>query len=85
MNLFDIFRRFPDHEACIEHLETIRWGDAPQCPYCDSFKVARKAERNVLDVGIVIHANPVLTLWHRLFFRKQKCLCKSGFWLSVSW
>ena len=45
MNLFEIFRRFPDHEACIEHLETIRWGDAPQCPYCDSFKVARKAEK----------------------------------------
>ena len=44
MNLFEVFRRFPDHEACIEHLEELRWGDEPQCPYCGSFHVARKGE-----------------------------------------
>lgn len=44
MNLMTIFRRFPDHEACIEHLERVRWGDDPHCPLCGGAKVARKAD-----------------------------------------
>ena len=44
MNLLAIFTRFPDHEACLEHLETTRWGDDPHCPHCGSIKVARKAD-----------------------------------------
>ena len=44
MNLFTIFTRFPDHEACIEHLENVRFGDDPYCPLCGSVKVARKGE-----------------------------------------
>ena len=44
MNLFTIFTRFPDHEACIEHLESLRWGDEPRCPHCSSDHVARKAD-----------------------------------------
>lgn len=44
MNLLTIFSRFPDQEACIEHLEKIRWADAPYCPLCGSTKVARKAD-----------------------------------------
>ena len=45
MNLIQMFQRFPDHEACIEHLETVRWADDPHCPYCGSVDVARKDER----------------------------------------
>lgn len=44
MNLLTIFKRFPDQEACIEFLETVRWGDAPYCPHCGSTSVARKSE-----------------------------------------
>ena len=44
MDLIRVFTRFPDHEACIEHLERTRWGDAPHCPHCDSRHVARKAD-----------------------------------------
>ncbi|MDE0331103.1 MAG: IS1595 family transposase [Nitrospinae bacterium] len=44
MNLIKIFRRFPDHESCIEHLEKVRFGDMPYCPHCGSVKVARKAD-----------------------------------------
>ena len=46
MNLLKIFTRYPDQEACIEHLEAVRWGDEPHCPHCGSVKVARKAERH---------------------------------------
>ena len=44
MNLLQIFRRFPDQESCIEHLEKIRYGDTPYCPHCGSSHVARKAD-----------------------------------------
>ena len=46
MNLITIFQRFPDQQACIEHLEDVRWGDEPWCPHCGSLKVARKADGN---------------------------------------
>ena len=44
MNLLRIFTRFPDQEACIEHLENIRFGDKPYCPHCGGTHVARKAD-----------------------------------------
>ena len=44
MNLFEIYRRFPDSEACYEHLEALRWGDEPYCPHCGSDHVARKVD-----------------------------------------
>ena len=44
MDLIKVFQRFPDHEACLEHLERVRWGDTPACPYCGGVNVARKAD-----------------------------------------
>ena len=44
MNLITIFQRYPDQEACIEHLERVRWGDAPFCPHCGVTNVARKGD-----------------------------------------
>ena len=44
MDLITVFERFPDQEACIEYLESVRWGDEPQCPHCSSEEIARKAE-----------------------------------------
>ena len=46
MDLLTVFQRFPDHEACIEHLERVRWGDSPACPYCQAIDVARKSEND---------------------------------------
>ena len=42
MNLIKIFKRFPDQEACIEHLENTRFGDKFHCLHCGSIHVARK-------------------------------------------
>ena len=44
MNLITIFSRFPDQEACIEHLEGVRWPTEAHCPHCASVHVARKAD-----------------------------------------
>ena len=46
MNLITIFSLYPDQEACIDHLETVRWHGEPNCPHCGSVEVARKAERH---------------------------------------
>jgi len=43
MNLLTVFQRFPDQDACIAHLEHIRFDDEPFCPLCGSLHVARKA------------------------------------------
>ncbi|MDE0166009.1 MAG: IS1595 family transposase [Bryobacterales bacterium] len=39
-----IHSRFPDQEACIEHLERVRWGDEPWCPLCGCLNVKPKAD-----------------------------------------
>lgn len=41
-SIVHIYRRFPTPESCIAHLETVRWGDSPGCPYCRSPRVGRK-------------------------------------------
>jgi transposase-like protein len=40
----EVYRRWPTHEACIQHLEQVRWGESPTCPYCNSEKVSRHRE-----------------------------------------
>ena len=45
MNLFDAIERFSDQEACIKHLEEVRWDGHPECPYCENDRVAPKQER----------------------------------------
>ena len=45
MDILEVMHRFPNQDACIEHLEKIRWGDGETiCPHCDSTKVGRKNE-----------------------------------------
>jgi transposase-like protein len=42
MNLLEVIARFPDQEACINHLETLRWQGKPQCPYCKSEQSSKR-------------------------------------------
>ncbi len=49
MNLIEVMERFPDQEACIAHLERIRWGNKPVCPHCGSIEVAHKNETQEKD------------------------------------
>ncbi len=36
MNIVSVFRVFPAEDDCIAHIERVRWGDIPKCPYCKS-------------------------------------------------
>ena len=51
MNLIEVMERFPDQEACIEHLERLRWRGKPVCPHCESKDVVRKTEDGIGRVG----------------------------------
>ena len=44
MNLLTVFSLFPDQEACIEHLEKVRWCGVPTCPHCENPRVERRMD-----------------------------------------
>lgn len=48
MNLLAVMAHYPDQQACISHLERVRWGNRPACPYCGSLDVARKREGDLV-------------------------------------
>lgn len=35
-SLFDLLDAFPTEQACVEHLERLRWPDGPVCPWCET-------------------------------------------------
>lgn len=49
MNLIEVMERFPDQEACIAHLERVRWGNKPACPHCGSIDIGHKNETQEED------------------------------------
>ncbi len=51
MNLVEVMERFPDQEACISHLEQIRWEDKVVCPHCEGEHVRRRNERKIGRIG----------------------------------
>ncbi len=48
MSLTTIFQQFPDQQACIDHLEKVRWPMQAYCPFCGSERVRQKNESNRL-------------------------------------
>ena len=51
MDLLKVMERFPDQEACITHLEKIRWKGKTQCPHCESEHVGRREETKLGRIG----------------------------------
>jgi transposase-like protein len=39
MDIIEVFNRFPSQVDCLAHLEQVRWGGKPICPYCNSERV----------------------------------------------
>ncbi len=46
MNITSVFCKFPDQEACIVHLEKVRWANDPHCAHCGPTHVARKDDQD---------------------------------------
>ena len=45
-SIMEIINKFPTEEDALKHLENLRWGDRPRCPYCQSGKISRHKEKN---------------------------------------
>ena len=68
MDLLKVMERFPTQEACVEHLEQVRWGkNPPYCPHCGSTGVGRRTESEVGRIGLELPRLPCLfqsDVWH---------------------
>ena len=72
MSLIEIYTRFPDHEACLEHLELLRFGDTPACLHCGSVSVGRKADGDRVGRWNCHDCHSSFNVLHGTIFQKTK-------------
>jgi transposase-like protein len=42
--IVEVYRRWPTNDDCIAHLEKVRWGEGPTCPYCGAVAVSHNRD-----------------------------------------
>ncbi len=50
-SLFALMDAFPDEQACIDHLRSIRWRDGEFCPYCGDNRIYHFSDRKTHKCG----------------------------------
>ncbi len=45
MTLIEIMKKYSNNQVCLKLLENAKWGDKAKCPYCQSCKISKKAEK----------------------------------------
>lgn len=50
-SLFDLMEAFPNEQACVDHLRSIRWRDGEFCPHCQSNKIYHFSDRKTFKCG----------------------------------
>lgn len=76
MKLEQIYKRFPNKEDCIKHLEEILWNSDPVCPYCkiSYYSKVRGGIRYYCHSCNTSFSVTVKTLFHRTRIPLQKWL-----------
>jgi len=46
MTIVEVIEKFGNQQSCYEHLEMVRWGGIPLCPYCGASNSSKKAGSN---------------------------------------
>jgi len=74
MNIVTIYERFPTEGECIDHLEKLRWGAVPRCPYCTSQRTtpAAKERRHHCNACNTTFSVTVRTIFHHTHLPLQK-------------
>ena len=74
MNIIQIYRQFPTQDACISHLEKVRWEGVPVCPYCKSKKTtpAKNERRHHCNKCNTTFSVTVGTIFHKTKIDFQK-------------
>lgn len=50
-SLYDLFEAFPDEQACVDHLRSIRWRDGEFCPHCNGNRIYHFSDRRTFKCG----------------------------------
>ena len=50
-SLFELFSTFPDEQACLDRLRSIRWRDGEFCPQCGDHRVYHFSDRKSFKCG----------------------------------
>ena len=74
MDITQIYELFPTQDDCIRHLEHVRWGDKPKCPYCTSFNTTplpteKRYHCNTCNTSFSV---TVRTIFHQTHLPLQK-------------
>lgn len=74
MNIISIYKAFPTDAACMRHLEAVRWGGKPKCPYCQSLNVTSYANelRHHCNTCNTSFSVTVQTIFHNTKLDLQK-------------
>lgn len=74
MNIIQVYKQFPTEDACIDHLEKVRWNGVPQCPYCNSTNssAVKNERRHHCNACNTSYSVTVGTIFHRTHLDLQK-------------
>lgn len=74
MNIIQVFEQFPAQADCINHLESARWPEGPECPYCGSKNCGSnpKELRHYCNNCKTSFSVTVGTIFHRTHLPLQK-------------
>lgn len=65
-SMTEMLERFPDEQACIDHLTEIRWRNGKFCPHCGSIKVY-----TFLELGSIRMTIPPIKGWELSIFMER--------------
>ncbi|MFC1837882.1 transposase [Thermodesulfobacteriota bacterium] len=85
INIASIYEQFPTNDDCITHLENVRWGDKPRCPYCESLSVKQlpKTRRYHCNTCRTSFSVTVGTIFHRTHLPLQKWFLAISLFLNA--
>ena len=72
MNIIQLYKRYPTQADCRKHLEEVRWGDTPKCPYCSAIRVSTLGTRYHCNVCNTSFSGTVRTIFHKSKVDMQK-------------
>jgi len=74
MNIVSVYETFLTNDDCIKHLERVRWGNKPVCPYCnsDNTRPLPNTKRHQCRTCKTSFSVTVRTIFHRTHLPLQK-------------
>jgi transposase-like protein len=84
MTISQIYKKFPDHKACIKHLENAHWKNGAVCPYCGSSQSSPLPleQRHHCNICNTTYSVTVKTIFHNTKIDLQKWFLGISFILN---